>query len=609
MQDFLSSWRYHYRIGGSMSSVNIKINNIALEVPSDWTIMQAAESIHIDIPRLCFLKDINETSACRICVVEIDGIKGLKNSCTVKVFDGMKVKTNTARVKKAIRNNLELLAANHKFECWRCPRERNCEFLHLLRRYNVPNEIGEDTYFEKKSIISNITDALVIDSSKCILCGRCIAACEKVAGTSVLNYNNRGFVTYVGPAMNHLMDDSGCIYCGKCIQYCPTGAIKEKDEIEKVIDLLDDETHYLVAQTAPSVRAALGEEFGYDIGTNVEGKMFRALKDLGFNDITDTNFAADVTIIEEGNEFINRLNKALNQEAAYLPMFTSCSPGWIRYIEIYYPELLNHLSSCKSPQQMQGALIKHYYAKRLNIPIEQVKVVSIMPCIAKKAEAKLPQMEVDGIRDVDYVLTTRELARLIKRRGIDFRSLEPYTPTSSLATYTGAGAIFGATGGVMEAALRTVKEKLENKKVDLDAFSALRGVNDGIKELEIEVASLKLTVAVVNGAKHIPEMMKRVRLNPNKYAFIEIMACTGGCVNGGGQPIISANILDKIDVRKERAKALYTIDANLNYRKSHENKEVNTLYESFLKQPGSHLAHHLLHTTYEARTFYEKKSD
>ncbi|MGD9886421.1 MAG: NADH-dependent [FeFe] hydrogenase, group A6 [Bacilli bacterium] len=591
-----------------MNFVKIKINNEILECPSDWTIMQAANSVNIDIPRLCFLKDINETSACRICVVEIDGIKGLKNSCTVKVFDGMKVKTNTQRVKKAIRNNLELLAANHRFECWRCPREHNCEFLHLLRRYNVPNDIGEDLFYEKKSIVSNITDALVIDSSKCVLCGRCISACEKVAGTSVLNYNNRGFVTFVGPAMNHQMDDAGCIYCGKCIQYCPTGAIREKEDVDLVLDLIDDEQHFVVAQTAPGVRAALGEEFGFEIGTNVEGKMFRALNDLGFNDITDTNFAADVTIIEEGHEFIDRLNKHFANEPTYLPMFTSCSPGWIRYIEIYYPELLKHLSSCKSPQQMQGALIKHYYAKKLGIPVEKIRVVSIMPCIAKKAEAKLPQMEANGIRDVDFVLTTRELARMIKRRGIDFKNLEPLTPTSPLASYTGAGVIFGATGGVMEAALRTVKEKLENKPVDLNAFADLRGVNDGIKEMEVEVAGLKLTVAVVHGVKNVPTMLKRVSENPGKYAFIEIMACTGGCVNGGGQPIINAYKLDQIDVREERAKALYNIDSHLATRKSHENKEVQILYDTFLEKPGSHIAHQLLHTTYDARTLYENKS-
>jgi len=590
-----------------MSTVKVTINNIPLEVSSESTIMEAATLAGVDVPRLCFLKGLNETSACRICTVEVEGIRGLKNSCTVKVFENMKVKTNSDKVKQAIRNNLVLLAANHKFECWRCPREQNCEFLHLLRRYNVPNVVGEDLSCEKKKIITNLTESLIIDSSKCVMCGRCISACEKVAGTSVLNYNKRGFVSYVGPAMNHEIDDSGCIYCGKCIQYCPTGALREKDSVDEVLTLLDKEDYYVVAQVAPSVRAALGEEFGYPIGTNVEGKMYRALEKLGFEDLTDTNFAADVTIMEEGTEFIGRLKKRLANEPAVLPMFTSCSPGWIRYIEIYYPEYLPNLSTCKSPQQMQGALIKNYYAAKLNIPKDKIRVVSIMPCIAKKSEAKLPEMEVDGVRDVDYVLTTRELGRMIRRSEIDFRGLEELKPKGPMAQYTGAGVIFGATGGVMEAALRTVKEILENKNVDLEAFSALRGVSDGIKEANFDVAGLKVTVAVVHGAANIPEMMKRIKANPDKYAFVEFMACTGGCVNGGGQPIVNAKIMEQIDVRKARAQALYNIDSSTNIRKSHDNPAVKALYQDFLKEPGGHIAHLLLHTHYHERTLYEKK--
>ncbi|HBP26269.1 MAG TPA: ferredoxin [Acholeplasmatales bacterium] len=590
-----------------MSTVKVTINNIPLEVSSESTIMDAATLAGVDVPRLCFLKGLNETSACRICVVEVEGIRGLKNSCTVKVFENMKVKTNSDKVKQAIRNNLVLLAANHKFECWRCPREQNCEFLHLLRRYNVPNVVGEDLSCEKKKIIINITDSLIIDSSKCVMCGRCIAACEKFAGTSVLNYNKRGFISYVGPAMNHSIDDSGCIYCGKCIQYCPTGALRETDSIDEVLSLLDKEEYYVVAQVAPSVRATLGEEFGYPIGTNVEGKMYRALEKLGFEDLTDTNFAADVTIMEEGTEFIGRLKKRLANDPTVLPMFTSCSPGWIRYIEIYYPEYLPNLSTCKSPQQMQGALIKNYYAAKLNIPKDKIRVVSIMPCIAKKSEAKLPEMEVEGVRDVDYVLTTRELARMIRRSEIDFRGLEELKPKGPMAQYTGAGVIFGATGGVMEAALRTVKEILENKNVDLEAFSALRGVSDGIKEATIDVAGLKVTVAVVNGSANIPEMMKRIKANPDKYAFVEFMACTGGCVNGGGQPIVNAKIMEQIDVRKARAQALYNLDSTTNIRKSHDNPAVKALYQDFLKEPGGHISHQLLHTHYHERTLYEKK--
>lgn len=589
-----------------MSKVKLTINGKTIEVPSDYTIMEAADTLGIDIPRLCFLKDLNETSACRICVVEIDGIRSLKNSCTVKVSEGMVVRTNTERVKKSVKNNLELLAANHKFECWVCPREHNCEFLHLLRKYNIPNVLGEDQNFGKKPIISNITDALVIDSSKCILCGRCISACEKLAGTSVLNYNFRGFETYVGPALNHNMEDSGCIYCGKCIQVCPVGAIKEKDDVDLVLELLENDEYYPVVQIAPSVRAALGEEFGYKIGTNVEGKIYQALHKLGFKDITDTNFAADVTILEEGTEFIDRFTKFQNNEKTTLPLFTSCSPGWIRYIETYYPEFLENLSSCKSPQQMQGALIKHYYADKINVPKEKVKVVSIMPCIAKKYEAKRPEMEVDGVRDVDYVLTTRELAKLIKRCDINFQELEDYTPTSPLAKYTGAGVIFGATGGVMEAAIRTVKTILENKEVEDCDFTSLRGPEEGIKEATLNIAGIDFTVAVVHGTVNVPKMIERIKANPNKYAFVEFMGCTGGCVNGGGQPIIPAKIQESIDVRSERAKALYNIDQQAELRKSHQNPEVKKLYEEYLKKPGSHKAHHLLHTHYQEKDKYSE---
>lgn len=589
-----------------MSKVKLTINGKTVEVPSDYTIMEAADVLGIDIPRLCFLKDLNETSACRICVVEIDGIRSLKNSCTVKVSEGMVVRTNTERVKKSVKNNLELLAANHKFECWVCPREHNCEFLHLLRKYNIPNVLGENKNFGKKPIISNITDALVIDSSKCILCGRCISACEKLAGTSVLNYNFRGFETYVGPALNHNMEDSGCIYCGKCIQVCPVGAIKEKDDVDLVLELLENDEYYPVVQIAPSVRAALGEEFGYKIGTNVEGKIYQALHKLGFKDITDTNFAADVTILEEGTEFIERFTKFQNNEQTTLPLFTSCSPGWIRYIETYYPEFLDNLSSCKSPQQMQGALIKHYYSDKVNVPKEKIKVVSIMPCIAKKYEAKRPEMEVDGVRDVDYVLTTRELAKLIKRRDINFQELEDYTPTSPLAKYTGAGVIFGATGGVMEAAIRTVKTILENKEIEDCDFTSLRGPEEGIKEATVNIAGIDFTVAVVHGTVNVPIMLERIKANPHKYAFVEFMGCTGGCVNGGGQPIIPAKVQEAIDVRKERAKALYNIDKQAELRKSHQNPEVKKLYEEFLKKPGSHKAHHLLHTHYQEKDKYSE---
>ena len=589
-----------------MSKVNVTINGKVVEVENTATVLEAAALAGVNIPRLCFLKGINENSACRLCVVEINdrGRVMMKNSCTVQVSDGMIVNTNTPRVKMAVTKNLQLLAASHRFECWKCPREHNCEFLALLRRYNIPNVMGEDDTFSRKPQIVNITDALEIDSSKCVLCGRCIAACQKLAGTGILDYNNRGFKTYVGPALNHNMDTTGCIFCGKCIQACPVGAIKEKDDIDQAIDMINDPEIYTVAQIAPSVRAALGEEFGYKMGTNVEGKIYAALQKLGFDDVTDTNFAADVTIMEEGTELLGRLEKHLKGEDVVLPMFTSCSPGWIRYIETYYPDYLPNLSTTKSPQQIQGALIKHYYANKLGVDPKKIRVISFMPCIAKKYEAKRPEMETNGLRDVDLVLTTRELARFIKREGIDFNSLEDAKLTSPLAQYTGAGVIFGATGGVMEAALRTARDLLEKKDYKDVDITPVRGT-ENIKEATLTINGLELTVAVVHGAVNFPEMFARIKANPGKYAFIEFMGCTGGCVNGGGQPVVSASVQEQVDVRAERAKALYKLDADGKLRKSHDNPAVKALYEEFLKEPNGHLAHELLHTTYSKKGKYE----
>lgn len=578
--------------------VNVTINNQTAQVPADYTIMQAADALGIYIPRLCFLKGINENASCRVCVVEVAGIRTLKNSCSVKVWDNINVKTNTLRVRKSVKKTLELMATNHRFDCWNCPREHNCEFLNLLRKYGVPNKMAESGQFEKKDQVTNESCAIVFDSSKCILCGRCIGACDKLAGTNVLNFNNRGFNTFVGTPLNHPIDESGCIYCGKCIGACPVGAIKEKEEIEQVEELLSNSEYYVVAQMAPAVRAALGEEFGYPIGTNVEGKMYAALNQLGFDDITDVNFGADVTIMEEGTEFLGRIRDHLDGKEVKLPMITSCSPGWIRYVEQYYPEYLDNLSTTKSPQQIQGALTKHYYAEKIGVAKQKIKVVSIMPCIAKKYEAKRPEMENDGVRDVDYVLTTRELARLIKRSSIDFKSLEDYIPTSPLAKYTGAGVIFGTTGGVMEAALRTVAEILDPKKANELDFKALRGVDDGIKEVTVNINGLDVNIAVVHGSANLPEMFERIQKGDKQYHFIEVMACTGGCVNGGGQPVVDAAIQEKEDVRTLRAKVLYTIDEDANLHKSHLNPAVNELYQEFLKEPNGKISHHLLHTHY-----------
>lgn len=583
--------------------VKVTVDGKKVSVPSTATVLEAAKVAGVDIPRLCFLKGINENSSCRLCVVEIEGIRTLKNSCTVQVNDGMVVKTNTPRVLKAVKTNLELIAGNHRFECWKCPREHNCELLRLLRKFNIENKIGESNDFSKKECITNISEALVIDSSKCVLCGRCIAACQKQAGTAVLDFNFRGSKTYVGPALNYPMEGAGCIFCGKCIQACPTGALKEKDGIVKAQSFVDDPELYTVACVAPAVRSAIDEEFGYGFGHNGEGKIFAALKKLGVDDFTDVNFAADVTIMEEGYELIHRVEKHLKGEDVAFPMFTSCSPGWVRYLETYYPQYIPNLSTTKSPQQIQGILIKKYYAQKIGVDPTKVRVISIMPCSCKKYEASREEFRTELGPDIDVVLTTRELARWIKRNEIDYTKLRNYTPKSPMAKYTGAAVIFGATGGVMEAALRTVKDVLEQKNNTQVDITPVRGLED-IKEATIKIAGKDYTFAVVHGAVNVPEMIRRIEANPGKYLFVEFMGCTGGCVNGGGQPIVPSYIADYVDVRAERAKVLYQIDKDAPLRKSHENPFVLDLYKEFLGEPNSELAHHLLHTHYIPRKKY-----
>lgn len=580
--------------------INLTVDGIKVQVPSDFTVLKAAEVAGIKIPRLCFLAGIHEESNCRVCIVKIDGQKGLKTSCSTKVVEGMNVTTNSKEVYDSVSFNLELSAGNHKFECWKCSRENSCEFLDLLRRFNVDNDFSNGEIFDQKTIrVNDTSEAMTIDSSKCVLCGRCVSACQKLSGLGILNFNQRGSKTYVGPALFHNLEDAGCIYCGKCIQACPTGALREKDEVKSLERALRDPKKTVIVQVAPAVRAALGEEFGYKIGTNVEGQMFAALKLLGIKEIMDTNFTADLTILEEGTELINRV-----KNGGVLPMFTSCSPGWVNYLELYYPEYIDNLSSAKSPQQMAGALIKTYYADKLQLDPKNIVSVSIMPCVAKKTEAKRPEMGREGYRDVDIVLTTREIARLIRHRGIPFRDLEPIKPYGQLANYTGAGVIFGATGGVMEAALRTVTEILEGHSTPIE-FTDMRGV-ENIKEATYKVAGMDINVAVVHGGKAIQDFLANMKATNKQYHFVEFMGCTGGCVNGGGQPIVSAEIQEKVDVRARRAKVLYSIDEAATFRKSHENQAVKTLYDEFLQEPNSHKSHELLHTTYKKRTAYNE---
>lgn len=581
--------------------VNIKVNGKSIQAPSDYTVMKAAELAGVQIPRLCFLEGIHEEANCRVCLVKIEGQRGLKTSCKTAIFEGMSITTDTKEIYDSVSSNLELLAANHKFECWRCSRENNCEFLDLLRHFSVDNHFSAEDFEHKAFQINDTSRAMVIDSSKCVLCGRCVSACLKQTGLGILNFNRRGTKTFVGPALFHNLEDAGCIYCGKCIQACPTGAIREKDDIKALERAIRDPKKIVIAQVAPAVRAAIGEEFGYKIGTNVEGQMFAAFKELGIDEIIDTNFTADLTIMEEGTEFINRL-----KNGGTLPLFTSCSPGWVNYLEQYYPEFIPNVSSCKSPQQMAGALIKTYYAGKLGYLPQDIVSVSIMPCVAKKAEALRPEMGRDGYRDVDIVLTTREIARLIRHKGIKFAELDPIKPYGMLNSYTGAASIFGVTGGVMEAALRTVTEILEGQSTPVE-FADVRGL-ENIKEASYTVAGQQVNVAVVHGGKAIGDFLEMMKSGQKQYHFVEFMGCTGGCINGGGQPIVNAKTQEKVDIRAKRAKVLYNIDYANVFRKSHQNPAVQELYNEFLEHPGSHKCHELLHTHYHSREPYSVKS-
>ncbi|MCT4595776.1 MAG: NADH-dependent [FeFe] hydrogenase, group A6 [Anaeromicrobium sp.] len=582
-----------------MEKVTLTIDNIKVSVPKGYTILEAAKEANIDIPTLCYLKEVNEVGACRMCVVEVKGARSLQAACVHPVSDGMEVRTNSKKVRDARKSTLELILSNHNRECLTCVRNKTCELQSLSEELGIRHiPYGEA---KVEGTIDSISHSIVRDSSKCILCGRCVNTCKKVQEIGILDFVNRGFNTEVAPAFNVSMMDSPCIYCGQCIVACPVAALREKDDIEKVWDALSDEDTFVVAQTAPAVRAALGEEFGYDIGTRVTGKMAAALKRLGFHRVFDTNFAADLTIMEEGHELLARIkNKGV------LPMITSCSPGWIRYCEFNHPDMLKNLSTCKSPHQMMGAIVKSYFANNKGIDPKKIFVVSIMPCTSKKTEAMRDEMNVNGLRDVDVVLTTRELGRMIKQGRIDFRNLEDEIfDQDLLGEYSGAGVIFGATGGVMEAALRTVAEVLEEKPLEDINFTAVRGVED-IKEAKLKLGGIDVKVAVAHGTKTADKLLQMVKSGEKEYDFIEIMGCSGGCVTGGGQPHVPSKKLMDTDVRVERAKALYEEDKILPVRKSHENTMIKKLYEDFLEHPNSHKAHELLHTHYYKREKYPK---
>lgn len=578
--------------------VNIKINGADYSVAEGSTILEACRSAGIKIPTLCYLKDINAIGACRICVVEVKGARSMVAACVYPVNEGMEIFTNSPKVIESRKTTLELILSNHKKECLSCVRSGSCELQELCYEYGV-----NESNFDGENPAVDIDDSaahMVRDNSKCILCRRCVAACAVTQGIGVIGANERGFATQIASPFDMDLADTACVSCGQCITACPTGALREKDDTDKIREAIADPDKIVVVQAAPAVRASLGEAFGLPIGTNVEGKMIAALRKLGFDKVFDTNFSADLTIMEEAHEFLNRV-----QNGGTLPMITSCSPGWIRYCENYFPEFIPNLSTCKSPQQMFGAVVKTYYAEKLGRDPKDIISVSIMPCTAKKYEINRDEQAAAGVPDVDITITTRELSRMIKQAGIMFNDLPDEKCDSPLGSGTGAAVIFGATGGVMEAALRTAVWKLTGENTDSPVeFKEVRGV-EGIKEAEYDVAGKKVRVAIASGLANAKTLLKRVKAGEASYDFIEIMACPGGCVNGGGQIIQPASVRNFTDIRAERAKVLYDIDSKNPLRRSHENPDIQTLYKEYFGEPNSHKAHEVLHTGYKAQKLYK----
>ncbi len=579
-----------------MDLVNIKINGTDYSVPAGSTILEATRSVGIHIPTLCYLKDINAIGACRICVVEVEGARTLVTACVHPVNEGMVINTNTAKIQKSRKMNLELVLSTHKQECLGCVKSKDCELLSLCHDYGVTTNRFKGE-FEKYPIDGSALH-LVRDNEKCILCRRCVAACSLRQKVGVIGAQERGFSTHIGCAFEADLGESPCVSCGQCIVVCPTGALTEKDCTGDVWDALNDKTKHVIVQTAPSVRATLGEAFGMPIGTNVEGKMVAALRRLGFAQVFDTDTAADFTIMEEATEFLHRVNNG-----GVMPMITSCSPGWIKFCETYHPDFIPNLSSCKSPQGMFGALAKTYYAEKMGIDPKDIIVVSIMPCTAKKFEIERDDMSAagNGIPDNDIALTTRELARMIDKAGINFKEMPDEDFDPMLGESTGASTIFGATGGVMEAALRTAAEVVTGKPLEKVEFPEVRGTK-GIKEATYKLGDVTLRVCVASGLSNCDKVLNAVRSGEKQYDFIEFMACPGGCVNGGGQPTHNGDILNFVDLKGLRASALYGEDEAKVLRKSHENPLVNKIYEEYLEgKPGSHKAHKILHTSYKKR--------
>lgn len=579
-----------------MAEIKVTVDNITVTVEEGTTLLDAAHKAGVEIPTLCYLRDISEIAACRMCVCEVEGARALVAACVYPCTDGMVAHTNTPKILEYRKKTLELILSDHNQDCLGCIRNTNCELQRLCDKYGVRKT---DAYEGEKNIfeLDSSSASIVRDNNKCILCRRCIGACTKSQGIGVIGANDRGFATFVGSAFDLPIAETSCVNCGQCIAACPVGALYERDSITGVKEALADPDKYVIVQPAPSVRAGLGECFGMPIGSEVEGKMAAALRRLGFDRVFDTNFSADLTIMEESNELIERVSNG-----GVLPLITSCSPGWIKYCEHYYPDLLPNLSSCKSPQQMFGAIAKSYYAEKMGLDPKKLVCVSVMPCTAKKFELGRDDQDANGVADVDFALTTRELGRMINEAGIDFVNLADEAYDSPLGEGTGAAVIFGATGGVMEAALRTAVFKITGKDVPDDAldFKDVRGT-DGIKEASYKVGDLDVNVAVASGLANARQLLDMVKSGEKNYTFIEIMACPGGCVNGGGQPHVMSSVKNFMDVRAERAKVLYGLDSNNKKRRSHENESVQKLYSEYLGEPGSEKAHHLLHTTYIKR--------
>ena len=578
-----------------MNKVSMTIDGIRLYVPENYTILQAAKEVNINIPTLCFLKDINEVGCCRMCIVEVKGARALQAACVHPVAEGMEVFTHTPKVMEARKVNLELILSNHNSRCQTCTRSwLDCELQALANQLSV-----EEVRFEgeQKKLPLDIGTSIVRDPNKCILCRRCVNVCKNIQSVGVIDAVNRGFSTQISSPFGMPLAKTPCVNCGQCINYCPVGALHEKNDADRVWEAIHDPTKHVIAQTAPAVRVALGEEFRMPIGTPVTGKMVTALKMLGFDKVFDTDTGADLTIMEEGAELIDRI-----RGGGKLPLITSCSPGWIKFCEHNFPDMLDHLSSCKSPHQMLGAILKTYYAEKHGIDPKDIFVVSVMPCTAKKFEAARPEMQVDGNSDVDVVITTRELGKMIYDIGIDFPDLGDTDFDDPFGNASGAGVIFGATGGVMEAALRTVSDLLTGTSADNFEYEDIRGL-EGIKVAKLQVGDITLKAAVVHGLGNARKLMEAIR-NGEEFHFVEIMACPGGCVNGGGQPLQKSNVTNWMDVKEERAKGLYREDRNTYIRKSHNNPSVKKLYKEYLGMAGGSKSHQLLHTHYTPRENY-----